>query len=118
MNSIDRPAGPSLLLAEFSAHLSYDSLPGEVVSHTKAHLLDTVGVCLGGVSTPHVAIVADLAGARASGSGITVMGHSFRAELDDAIFANAVMGHSIDFDDSHKPASASPSMAAACAASE
>jgi 2-methylcitrate dehydratase PrpD len=30
------------------------------------------------------------------------MGHSFRAELDDAIFANAVMGHSIDFDDSHK----------------
>lgn len=89
-------------LAGFVAGLADSDLPASTVERAKVHLLDTLGVALGGSATGHgraaAALIRELGGA----PQCTVAGQSFRANPLEAAFANGTMAHGIDFDDGHK----------------
>ena len=58
-------------LARFSAGLRFEDLPSEVVGRLKLSVLDSIGVCLHGVTLPwtkHVQAMVEAEGARAEAS--------------------------------------------------
>lgn len=89
-------------LVEFLAQLDAHSLPAHVVERAKVHILDTIGVAIGGSCTTHARqAVATIQALGVSGNN-TVIASSWRTNVLEAAFLNGVMAHSIDFDDAHK----------------
>ncbi|HEY2715044.1 MAG TPA: MmgE/PrpD family protein [Solirubrobacterales bacterium] len=103
----ERPTTPKLAerLATFAAETSFDELPAEVVEATKLQLLDTVGVGLGahaGGADVGGAAAAALRTAEEAGQGpASVIGRERGLPAADAAFANGVLFHTLDFDDTH-----------------
>jgi 2-methylcitrate dehydratase PrpD len=88
-------------LAEFATSLTYEQIPDEVVEAAKLHLLDTVGCGLAahalGVATEGRTAMADLAGEPQA----SVLGLDGALPAPNAAFANAMLCHGLDFDDTH-----------------
>jgi 2-methylcitrate dehydratase PrpD len=88
-------------LAEFTTTLTLDDVPGDVVEHAKLHLLDTLGCGLAahatGVAGEGRQAMAELGGEAQA----TVIGHGTRLPAPNAAFANAMLCHGLDFDDTH-----------------
>src|SRR5438093_12417712 len=88
-------------LAEFATTLTLAHVPGEVAEHAKLHLLDTLGCGLAahatGVAGEGRTAMAELGGEAQS----TVIGHDARLPAPNAAFANAMLCHGLDFDDTH-----------------
>jgi len=88
-------------IAEWSSRISLDDIPEDVRSHAKLHLLDTLGCGLaahaGGVATEGRATMAELGGEPQA----TVIGSERRLPAANAAFANAMLCHGLDFDDTH-----------------
>src|SRR3954452_16323464 len=88
-------------LAEFTQSLRYEDIPGEVVEAAKLHLLDTLGCGLAahgvGVGAAGRSTMAELGG----DGEATVIGSETRAPAANAAFANAMLCHALDFDDTH-----------------
>jgi 2-methylcitrate dehydratase PrpD len=88
-------------LAEFALSLSYDDIPDEVVEAAKLHLLDTVGCGLAahalGVAAEGRTAMAELGGEPLA----SVIGHDGGLPAANAAFANAMLCHGLDFDDTH-----------------
>ena len=110
-------------LAEFVAGLSYDALPIEVRERVKALTLDLVGVALRArneaESTPPMVSAAGRLGL--AGGACTVIGDAAGYTPPGAAMLNGTLAHSLDFDDTHAPASLHPSapiVPAALAAAE
>jgi 2-methylcitrate dehydratase PrpD len=87
--------------AEFTGGLPYEEIPPPVVEAAKLHLLDTLGCGLAahgiGVATEGRTAMAELGGeAQAS-----VIGHDGGLPAANAAFANAMLCHGLDFDDTH-----------------
>jgi 2-methylcitrate dehydratase PrpD len=108
-------------LANYIANASATALPPAVVEKTKHHILDTLAACVSGAQLA--------AGGRAiayieAGGGptrATVIGAKLRASPIDAAFANGMMAHADETDDSHAPSLTHPGCAvvpAALAAAE
>jgi 2-methylcitrate dehydratase PrpD len=78
-------------------------IPGHVLTRTALCFEDTIGVALAALGSGH-----GLAGVRVAqqaGSGsVCVWGAGFSAQLPDAVFANGMLAHAMDFDDLHAPA--------------
>jgi 2-methylcitrate dehydratase PrpD len=88
-------------IAEWTGTLAYDDIPAPVVEAAKLHLLDTVGCGLAahalGVASEGRTAMAELGGeAQAS-----VIGLDTRLPAPNAAFANAMLCHGLDFDDTH-----------------
>src|SRR5256885_1926122 len=87
--------------AEFTRTLRYDDIPAEVVEAAKLHVLDTLGCGLAahavGVGTAGRSTMAELGGDGDS----TVIGSEARMPAANAAFANAMLCHALDFDDTH-----------------
>ncbi|MFO8166031.1 MAG: MmgE/PrpD family protein [Thermodesulfobacteriota bacterium] len=78
----------------------YDNLPKEVVEETKKFILDTIGVGLAGVNEPGCREVVDLVKNWSSNSaGSTIIYYRDRVSPPEAAFANSVLMHALDFDD-------------------
>jgi 2-methylcitrate dehydratase PrpD len=88
-------------LADFTTRLAYDDVPPPVLEAAKLHLLDTLGCGLAanglGVATEGRAAMSALGGdAQAS-----VIGLDGALPAANAAFANAMLCHGLDFDDTH-----------------
>jgi 2-methylcitrate dehydratase PrpD len=88
-------------IAEWTGTLAFDDIPAPVVEAAKLHLLDTVGCGLAahalGVAGEGRTAMAELGGeAQAS-----VIGLDARLPAPNAAFANAMLCHGLDFDDTH-----------------
>jgi len=88
-------------LAEFTTTLTLDDIPADVAEHAKLHLLDTLGCGLAahatGVAGEGRQAMAELGG----GAQATGIGHQTRLPAPNAAFANAMLCHGLDFDDTH-----------------
>jgi 2-methylcitrate dehydratase PrpD len=88
-------------LAEWTAALEYEDIPAEVVETAKLHLLDTIGCGLAahalGVATEGRIAMAELGGVEQA----SVIGLEGALPVPNAAFANAMLCHGLDFDDTH-----------------
>jgi 2-methylcitrate dehydratase PrpD len=88
-------------LAAFTAGLTLDEVPADVAEHAKLHLLDTLGCGLAAhaldVATEGRTAMAELGGGREA----TVIGLETSLPGANAAFANAMLCHGLDFDDTH-----------------
>jgi 2-methylcitrate dehydratase PrpD len=88
-------------VAEWTGSLSYDDIPGDVVETAKLHLLDTIGCGLAahalGVAGEGRTAMAELGGE----SQASVIGLDGALPAPNAAFANAMLCHGLDFDDTH-----------------
>ena len=86
--------------AEWATSVRYEDIPSEVAEHAKDHLLDTIGCGLAasalGVADEGRSAMAALGGA---GDATVIGGPSMPAA--NAAFANAMLCHGLDFDDTH-----------------
>ncbi|MGH7069447.1 MAG: MmgE/PrpD family protein [Acetobacteraceae bacterium] len=116
----DAPENTSVTteLAAFTAGVSLQHVPAEVVERAPYLVLDLIGNIVRGraeaESTPSL-----LAGIRAlglAGGNAVVFGDSHRYAPTGAALANATLGHSLDFDDTHRAGSLHPGVTAIPAA--
>jgi 2-methylcitrate dehydratase PrpD len=88
-------------LAEWTGALAYEDIPAEVVETAKLHLLDTIGCGLAahalGVATEGRTAMAELGGVEQA----SVIGLDGGLPAANAAFANAMLCHGLDFDDTH-----------------
>ena len=88
-------------IASWSAGIALEDIPPEVLEHAKLHVLDTLGCGLAGhalgVAGEGRATMAELGGAAAA----TVIGLAEGLPAANAAFANAMLCHGLDFDDTH-----------------
>src|SRR5688500_3792835 len=87
--------------AKFALELDYDDIPPEVVDAAKHHLLDTVGCGLAahalGTATEGRTAMAEQGGEMEA----SVIGLERRLPAASAAFANAMLCHGLDYDDTH-----------------
>lgn len=96
-------------LATFAATTPYEALPADVVDSVRKRVLDLLGICVAALDLPTsqaaLGFVADQGG----------RGQAHAVGLDAALpaplaaFANGVLAHSLDYDDTHLPSVLHPS---------
>ncbi len=95
----DPVTGPTDALASFAADVTLDDVPTAVRASARRHILDTLGLMLGGSTTDGCrltqALHADLGGSRQA----TSVGTARRASVLQAAFANGEAAHALDYDD-------------------
>jgi 2-methylcitrate dehydratase PrpD len=88
-------------LAEFAAGLAYDAIPPMVRSRAKRLMLDAIGCGLAakrfGFAATSLRAIAELGGRGPR----AVLGHPDRLALRDAVLANGILMHGLDYDDTH-----------------
>jgi 2-methylcitrate dehydratase PrpD len=88
-------------LAEFTTSLAFEGIPDEVVEAAKLHLLDTLGCGLAahalGIALEGRTTMAELGGEPQA----SVIGLDGFLPAANAAFANAMLCHGLDFDDTH-----------------
>jgi 2-methylcitrate dehydratase PrpD len=88
-------------IAGWTAELELDDIPTDVIEHAKLHVLDTLGCGLAahatGVAGEGRAAMAELGGDATA----TVIGLADGLPAANAAFANAMLCHGLDFDDTH-----------------
>jgi 2-methylcitrate dehydratase PrpD len=97
-------------LAAFCREVTWRSLPREVREKARLHALDTLGLALASHGQAYAA--PSLAGiAAAAGAGeCTVIGDERRLAPRDAAFANGLLMHGLDYDDTHPASIVHPSV--------
>jgi 2-methylcitrate dehydratase PrpD len=88
-------------LAAFGGELAYEEIPTEVTEAAKLHLLDCLGC---GLAASGLGIATEGSHAFAETRGepqATVIGLDTRLPAANAAFANAMLCHGLDFDDTH-----------------
>ena len=88
-------------LASFATTLAFDDIPPDVVEHAKLHLLDTLGC---GLAASGLGIATEGRTAMAESGGeaqATVIGLDAGLPAAAAAFANGMLCHGLDFDDTH-----------------
>ncbi len=88
-------------LSEFATNLQYDDIPAETIEAAKLHLLDTLGCALAAHGTGAAGEGRDAFGAAGGHPESTVVGLSTRLPAPAAAFANGMLSHGLDFDDTH-----------------
>jgi len=91
--------GQTADLAAYIAELSWDDIPAELVGKAKAHILDTLGVALGGSLTDHVRQTAAVVEQLGGEPQCTAISQNFRTNALEAAFLGGTCAHSIEFDD-------------------
>ena len=88
-------------IAAFATALEYDDIPSDVVEAAKLHVLDTLGCGLAasalGIATEGRTAMAELGGEPQA----SVIGLDATLPAPSAAFANAMLCHGLDFDDTH-----------------
>ena len=87
--------------AQFALELELDAVPDEVVEAAKLHVLDVIGCGIAahglGIAGEGRATMSDLGGEAEA----AVIGLDARLPAPNAAFANAMLCHGLDFDDTH-----------------
>ncbi len=110
-------------LAGFASGLTYDALPADVAKRAELLIMDHVGIALR--ARQEAELVPAMTGALTelglTGGNCTVLGDAAGYTPPAAALVNGNLGHALDFDDTHAPASLHPSapiVPAAMAAAE
>ena len=89
-------------IASWATEITLDDIPEAVREHAKLHVLDTLGCGLAahsaGVAGEGRAVMGELGG---DAETATVIGHAGGLPAANAAFANAMLCHGLDFDDTH-----------------
>ena len=88
-------------LSEFTYSLRLRDVPVDVVNRAKLHILDALGIMMATYDFDDVKRVVNVARILGGLPESTVIGHGFKASAPNAALANAVMAHSVDYDDTH-----------------
>lgn len=97
----EKAAGLSQQLAKYSAELTYDSLPAEVVEFTKLCILDYFGSAIAGSEKVPVRMIAELAeemGGAEQAHAVT----GGKTSVLNAALVNGAASHVVELDDIHK----------------
>jgi 2-methylcitrate dehydratase PrpD len=108
-------------VAAWTAAVTFEDLPTDVVETTKLRLLDVIGLSLAGSTTALGRSVRAGVQAMAPGGPSCVWGGADRTAAPFAAFANASFAQALEFDDTHNESivhMSSPSVAAALALAE
>ena len=87
------------IMAEYAANLRYEDIPGQVLGTVKALILDYLSCAYGGMQTESGRIAAQFAREFAEKGTCTVVGFGYQSAPYNAAFANAIMAHSTEMDD-------------------
>jgi 2-methylcitrate dehydratase PrpD len=90
------------ILAEFLAGLSFADLPAPVVEAAKTFTLDLLGCGLGAVATPEARIAIDLVRDLGGTEECSLVGFPQRTSCQQAAFANGLIAHVLELDDTHR----------------
>jgi aconitate decarboxylase len=93
---------PTRILAEYIAGLSYKDIPGDVVSHVKFSLIDSLGCALFGSTLPWGEIITSFAKELGKGKGALIWGDGSEVPSTSAPLANGTLIHSFEMDDLHR----------------
>ena len=86
-------------LAENIVNTGYKNLPREVTDIAKKFIIDTIGVGIAGSAAPGNRAIMDLIGEWGGKEESTVMVYGLRVPAPEAAFANSILIHSPDYDD-------------------
>lgn len=89
-------------LVDYVSQLGFQAIPDSAKEDCKKLILDTLGVALRGSRTKHGGIVADFVNEFGEKRQSSVIGYGYKTSCLNAAFANAVMAHAIDFDDTYQ----------------
>jgi 2-methylcitrate dehydratase PrpD len=89
-------------LARFAATLQFDDIPPEVIGHIKLSILDSIGVCLHGVTLPWTRHVQDMVEAEGARAEASIFGSGRKTSAANAVLVNSTAGHAFELDDIHK----------------
>jgi len=92
----------AVALAEYAASIRYQDLPPEVVTSVKRAVLDQLGAVLAGGSALGCDEVVRLVTEWGGKGESTLIRHGARVPSVWAALANAMMGHSLDYDDTYE----------------
>ena len=88
-------------IADFATSLAYEDIPSEVIEAAKLHVLDTLGCGLAasalGIATEGRTAMTELGGDPQA----SVIGYGANIPAASAAFANAMLCHGLDYDDTH-----------------
>jgi len=90
-------------LAEHIVGTTYESLPAEVVAVTKKFVIDSIGVGLAGSSASGNAEIIDLLKGWGGKKESSVLVFGLKLPAPAAAFANSLLVHSADYDDTFDP---------------
>ena len=88
-------------LSAWASDLTFDDLPGDVVSDASLRVLDILGTTLAASSFENSYSVRDGALRTGAGEEARILGHGNWASTAGAALANGAMSHALDFDDTH-----------------
>jgi 2-methylcitrate dehydratase PrpD len=92
---------PTQRLAQFSALLRFEQLPGEVIEKAKLSILDTLGCCIFGASLPSVQKLAAVAAMEACAPISAAFGMRLRTSAALAALVNGTSAHAFQLDEIH-----------------
>jgi 2-methylcitrate dehydratase PrpD len=88
-------------IASWTTSLRFDDIPTDVLEHAKLHLLDTLGCGLAAHATGTAGEGRAVMEEQGGEPQATVIGSEGRLPAANAAFANAMLCHGLDFDDTH-----------------
>ncbi len=86
-------------LARNMLSVKYEDIPSDVTELTKKHILDILGVAMGGSSRPGIRELTELIGDWGGKEESTVLCFGMKVPAPNAAQVNASMGHALDYDD-------------------
>jgi 2-methylcitrate dehydratase PrpD len=95
-------------VAEYVQQLRYEDLPQAVIEKTKMVILDTIGVMTNASQYQASRIAVDFIESLGGRLESTVIGNRAKNSCVNAAFANGVMGHNIELDDTHTASKSHP----------
>jgi aconitate decarboxylase len=93
---------PTHVLAEYVSTLAYKDIPGEVVSHIKLCLIDSLGCALFGSTLSWGKIITSFTKEMGRGKGALIWGDGAEVPSTSAPLANGTLIHSFEMDDLHR----------------
>ena len=89
------------VIGEYAASRRYDELCDLTITRARQVTLDTIGTMLGGWQTRLGKLAADYAAQIHAGDDASLVGDGRRSSVEQAAFANGIMGKYLGMDDSH-----------------
>jgi 2-methylcitrate dehydratase PrpD len=108
-------------LARWAASVTFEDLPGDVVTATQLRIMDVIGLALAGAETNFGRSVREAALALSPPGPCRILGFGDRVSVATAAFANGAFSQALEYDDTHNESivhMSSPSVSAALALSE
>lgn len=90
-------------IASWITSTTFNDLPEAAVTEAKRAILDTLGVSLAGSTQPVGKIVGDFTRELQGNPEAGIIGNGYKGTAVDAAFANGVLAHAVDYDDTWLP---------------